>query len=69
MRNEHPTLTFLRSEATAHGEIAAASTDAVTIEGDFTPGLSAYDFRPGARVFILTEDDAIAIFDRTGVEL
>lgn len=69
MTADHPTLTYLRGEATAHGEISVSEPSQVLITGDFPPGLSAYDFRPGARVFILTEDDAIDLFNRAGVDL
>ncbi|WP_157901324.1 hypothetical protein [Mycobacteroides franklinii] len=39
------------------GEVSQFSTDGVVITGDFTPG-DVISLRPGARIVILTEEDA-----------
>lgn len=63
-RNENSELEYLRDSATATGEIVSVTADAITVGGIFTPGLGTYDLRPGARVLILNEDDAIASLSR-----
>lgn len=62
MSVEHKTLQMLECEATAYGEIHSITTDSIEIRGDFTPGQSLV-LRPGAKVFILTADDAIDVLD------
>lgn len=61
MANEHPTLQKLWAEATASGEIVSVTADSITISGDFSPGLGTYELRPGARVYVLNEHDAISL--------
>lgn len=60
---EDPTLRELEYEASATGEIRSITTDSIEIRGIFTPGQSLV-LRPGAKVFILTADDAIDLLAR-----
>lgn len=59
--NENHGLKQLRAEATAYGEIAEVTPDSITITGNFSPGLGTYELRPGARVVILNDDDAMSV--------
>ncbi|WP_041324851.1 hypothetical protein [Mycobacterium marinum] len=58
MGSEHPYLQQLHAQASAAGEIISADTTTITVEGQFPPGV-VIPLHPGARVFILTEQDAI----------
>lgn len=62
MSAENQTLQMLEYEASAYGEIHSITTDSIEIRGNFTPGQSLV-VRPGARVFVLTVDDAIKVLD------
>lgn len=42
------------------GEISSVTTDSIEISGIFNPGL-CIEFRPGRRVFVLTEDEVLAL--------
>ncbi|MGW4097107.1 hypothetical protein [Mycobacterium sp. NPDC004974] len=59
-RAENPTLRELEYDASATGEIHSITTDSIEIRGIFTPGQSLV-LRPGAKVFILTADDALRV--------
>ena len=63
MKYENATLRQMRADATASGEIVAATADTITVEGQFGGGI-AIDLRPGQRVFVITEDEAINLIDR-----
>jgi hypothetical protein len=65
MPSEHPTFRRLQAEATAAGEIVAADAETITIRGVFSPGI-VIPLHPGARVFVLTEDDALDLVRSAG---
>ncbi len=61
MGSENPELAYLRTEATAAGEIVSADANSITIEGSFTPGI-VIPLHPGQRVLVFTEDEAFSMF-------
>lgn len=67
-KSDHAVLQHFDNEATAVGEVVSIDGGQLVIAGDFSPGLGTYELRPGARVFILNEHDAIAS-SPTGVDL
>lgn len=62
MSAENLTLQMLEYEASAYGEIHSITTDSIEIRGNFTPGQSLV-LRPGAKVFVLTTDNAITVLE------
>jgi hypothetical protein len=67
MSAENLTLQMLEYEASAYGEIHSMDTDSIEIRGNFTPGQSLV-IRPGAKVFVLTADNAIKVLDSHAAE-
>lgn len=55
---EHPAISNMRNYDVAEGEVTEVTATGITIAGSFNPGL-AVTLHPGARVFVLTEDDVI----------
>lgn len=64
-REEDQTLRDVRAAATAYGEIVSATSDTITIQGWFTSGI-AIELHAGARVVVLTENEAIALLGSRG---
>jgi hypothetical protein len=62
---ENPVLRRLQSEAAAAGEIVSTDSETITIRGIFSPGI-VIPLHPGARVFVLTEDDAVDLVSDAG---
>ena len=59
-RHENPVLNDLHAQDVPAGEVAEVTSTGITIAGSFNPGL-AITLHPGARVYVLTEDDAIRL--------
>lgn len=66
-RSEDPNLIWLERAASATGEIHSITGDSIAIRGQFTPG-QALVVRPGARVFVITIDDADEFLDNLTAE-
>lgn len=62
MKHENPHLAELYRADIRSGEVVEITRDKITIEGDFRPGESI-TLRPGTRVYILTEAEAIFVAD------
>lgn len=58
-RHEDPTLRYLNNIGVPSGEIRCVTSDTITIVGDFPPSLGI-ELRVGRRVYVLTDDTAIA---------
>lgn len=59
-QHEHPALQNMHSEGIPTGEVTELTGSGITIAGTFSPG-TAVTLHPGARAFVLTEDDVIAM--------
>lgn len=59
MSTENPALREIQASVTAYGEIESLTGDTITIDGTFYGG-HAIPLHTGAKVYILTEDEALA---------
>lgn len=63
MSQDHQHIKTMQNFATVEGEISSATADSITISGWFGGGV-AIQLRPGARVFVLNEDDTVNLINR-----
>ncbi|MDM1886485.1 hypothetical protein [Mycobacteroides abscessus] len=61
-RSEDPFILELQAGASATGEIHSFTTDSIEIRGTFTLGQGLV-LRPGAKVYILADDDAVDVIN------
>lgn len=62
MKHENPILAELYRAEISTGEVSEITRDSITIKGDFPPG-ATITLRPGTRVYVLTEQEAIFVAD------
>ncbi|WP_100454734.1 hypothetical protein [Mycobacteroides abscessus] len=61
-RSEDPFILELQAGASATGEIHSFTTESIEIRGTFTLGQGLV-LRPGAKVYILADDDAVDVIN------
>ncbi|MDO2982002.1 hypothetical protein [Mycobacteroides abscessus] len=61
-RSEDPFILELQAGASATGEIQSFTTESIEIRGTFTLGQGLV-LRPGAKVYILADDDAVDVIN------
>lgn len=60
MRSDDSDLRQLRNDLTGHGEVVSVTADSITIEGSFGHSIPM-PLHPGARVFVVSEDEALGM--------